>query len=141
MNMRYGGFENEAKKLKKELSKGNNNVEGEYIFIGNMTKLFNKIIKFLHKIKPHIEKSLRKDRKGKRASRQVLASRQIGHAYLNIVAYLKSIKLINKNSKIAEIKNLNSNVKSKLQSFINKSKMNTTNNARGLINVCKRMQK
>jgi len=130
MNMRYGGFENEAKKLKKELSKGANNVKDEYTFIGNMTKLFNKIIKFLHKIKPHIEKSLRKDRKGKEASKQVLASRQIGHAYLNIVAYLKSLNLINKNRKINEIKNLNKNVKNKLQSFVNANA--TNNNAIGL---------
>ena len=119
MNIRYGGFENQAKKLKKELSKGANNVKDEYTFIGNMTKLFNKIIKFLHKIKPHIEKSLRKDRKGEKDSKQVLASKKIGKAYLNIVAYLKSIKLINKNSKLVQIKNLNKNVKNKLQSFVN----------------------
>lgn len=117
MNIRYGGFENQAKKLKKELSKGANNVKDEYTFIGNMTKLFNKIIKFLHKIKPHIEKSLRKDRKGKKA-KQDLASRQIGHAYLNIVEYLKSIKLINKNSKSVQIKNLNKNVRNKLENYV-----------------------
>ena len=131
INFKYGGFENEAKKLKKELSKGAHNVKDEYTFIGNIRKLFNKIIKFLHKIKPHIEKSLRKDRKGKTASNQVLASRQIGHAYLNIVAYLKSIDIHNKNRKLIEIKNLNKNVQNKLKSLANanakvnhKSKMN-----------------
>ena len=39
INFKYGGFENEAKKLKKELSKGAHNVKDEYTFIGNMTQI------------------------------------------------------------------------------------------------------
>jgi hypothetical protein len=128
LNMKYGGFENQAKKLKKELSKGANNVKDEYTFIGNMTKLFNKIIKFLHKIKPHIEKSLRKDRKGKKKKDQDLASQQIGHAYLNIVEYMKSLKLINKNINNVEIKNLNENVKKKLKRHTEMINLSTKTN-------------
>ena len=126
-NRKFGSFERKAKKLKTKLMKSRNNLKEKYNFIGDMTDLFDKIINFLHKMKPHIEKSIKKKRKGD--ERQKEASKQLGLVYRELVIYLETLNLINKNSKKAVIKNLNETSKQKLMggnikrlTFINNSR-------------------
>lgn len=107
--------------------KSRNNLNEQYNFIGDMTDLFDEIIKFLHKMKPRIERSIKKKRKGD--ERQKKASKQLGLIYRELVLYLRILNHINKNSKKEIIKNLNNKSKQKLRGG-NIKKLTFINNSR-----------
>ena len=70
-NYKFKSFERKAKKLKTKLMDSRNNLNGKYIFIGDMTDLFDEIIKFLHKMKPRIERSIKKKEKEMKDKRKL----------------------------------------------------------------------